>query len=177
MGEEPDYESQKPSERLSGNALPGTPRGRRSERLLSVGEGKCPGCEKQVILTVFRCVYISSRVIKVVLELSSTSKKCTAADNCQSCINRKKCFWCSKEKACKKICFPTSECPASCSFWLNCQVDIFGFLMLLLLVIMVIAFICQFCIYQYYLQRTQVYIGGRPHAVYIPHGGDPVYNE
>lgn len=45
---EPDYESQKPSERLSGNALPGTPRGRRSERLLSVGEGKCPGCEKQV---------------------------------------------------------------------------------------------------------------------------------
>lgn len=35
---EPDYESQKPLERLSGNALPGTPRGRRSERLLSVGE-------------------------------------------------------------------------------------------------------------------------------------------
>ncbi|XDA75430.1 hypothetical protein R6Z07F_005595 [Ovis aries] len=103
--------------------------------------------------------------------------ECTAADNCQSCINRKKCFWCSKEKACKKICFPNSECPASCSFWLNCQVDVFGFLMLLLLVIMVIAFICQFCIYQHYLQRTRVYIGGRPHAVYIPHGGDPVYNE
>ncbi|XP_005678956.1 PREDICTED: uncharacterized protein LOC102175547 [Capra hircus] len=103
--------------------------------------------------------------------------ECTAADNCQSCINRKKCFWCSKEKACKKICFPNSECPVSCSFWLNCQVDMFGFLMLLLLVIMVIAFICQFCIYQYYLQRTRVYIGGRPHAIYIPHGGDPVYNE
>ncbi|XP_052495012.1 PTTG1IP family member 2 [Budorcas taxicolor] len=98
--------------------------------------------------------------------------ECTAADNCQSCINRKKCFWCSKEKACKKICFPNSECPVSCSFWLNCQVDMFGFLMLLLLVIMVIAFICQFCIYQYYLQRTRVYIGGRPHTVYIPHGGD-----
>ncbi|XP_060012159.1 LOW QUALITY PROTEIN: PTTG1IP family member 2 [Lagenorhynchus albirostris] len=87
------------------------------------------------------------------------------------------CFWCSEERACKKICFPYFGCHFSSIFWLNCRVDMFGFLMLLLIAVLIIVFICQCFIYQYYLQITQVYIAGRPHTIYIPRGTAPVYNE
>ena len=71
---------------------------------------------------VFRCTCISSKLIKVVLELSSTSKKCTALNNCQSCRKKKELFLVQWRKGLqKRNCFPNSECPFSCSFWLNCQ--------------------------------------------------------
>nr|XP_058929962.1 PTTG1IP family member 2 [Kogia breviceps] len=83
------------------------------------------------------------------------------------------CFWCSEERACRKICFPYFGCHFSSIFWLNCHIDIFGFLMLLLIAILIIVFICQCFIYQYYLQTIQVYIAGRPHTTYIPRGTAP----
>ncbi|XP_059963702.1 PTTG1IP family member 2 [Mesoplodon densirostris] len=97
----------------------------------------------------------------------------TVWKKCQLCTENSKCFWCSEERACRKICFPYFGCHFSSIFWLNCHIDMFGFLMLLLIAILIIVFICQCFIYQYYLQTTQVYIAGRPHTIYIPHGTAP----
>ena len=54
---------------------------------------------------VFRCTCISSKLIKVVLELSSTSKKCTALNNCQSCIKKKELFLVQWRKVLQKKLF------------------------------------------------------------------------
>ncbi|XP_035554447.1 PTTG1IP family member 2 [Canis lupus baileyi] len=63
------------------------------------------------------------------------------------------CFWCSEERACKKMCFPYFGCQFSSVFWLNCKVDMFGFLMLLLVIILIAVLIWYCCIYHYYLQE------------------------
>ena len=54
---------------------------------------------------VFRCTCISFKLIKVVLELSSTSKKCTALNNCQSCIKKKELFLVQWRKVLQKKLF------------------------------------------------------------------------
>ncbi|KAF5927833.1 hypothetical protein HPG69_000739, partial [Diceros bicornis minor] len=63
------------------------------------------------------------------------------------------CFWCNEDKACKKFCFPYFRCRLTSAYWLNCRVDLFGFLMLLLIAILIIALIWSCCIYHYYLQE------------------------
>ncbi|XP_047610346.1 PTTG1IP family member 2 [Phacochoerus africanus] len=105
--------------------------------------------------------------------LKSVDDGCTVQKNCQMCTEDNSCFWCSQENTCKRICFPYFGCQLSSAFWLNCRIDLFGFLMLLLLIILIIAFICQYCLYLHYMHRAQVYIAGRPHSIYLPHGSAP----
>ncbi|XP_033276302.1 PTTG1IP family member 2 [Orcinus orca] len=88
----------------------------------------------------------------------SMDDACTVWKNCQLCTENNKCFWCSEERACKKICFPYFGCHFSSIFWLNCHVDMFGFLMLLLIAVLIIVFICHCFIYQYYLQTNVPFI-------------------
>ncbi|KAF6086319.1 hypothetical protein HJG60_008498 [Phyllostomus discolor] len=78
---------------------------------------------------------------------------CSLKKNCQLCTEDRTCFWCSEEQTCKKFCLLRLGCSISLVFWLNCTVDLFGFLMLLLIAILLIAFIWHCCIFQCYLQR------------------------
>ncbi|XP_066209877.1 PTTG1IP family member 2 [Saccopteryx leptura] len=87
---------------------------------------------------------------------SSGSDGCALKSNCQLCTADKNCFWCSNERVCKKFCISGFECQISSIFWLNCRVDMFGFLMLLLIAILIIAFIWHCCIIHHYL-RTYVH--------------------
>ncbi|XP_044102944.1 PTTG1IP family member 2 [Neovison vison] len=79
----------------------------------------------------------------------SLDDACTIKKNCQLCTEDKKCFWCSEESTCKKMCFPNFGCQFSSVYWANCRVDMFGFLMILLIIILITAFVWYFCICQY----------------------------
>ncbi|XP_073096102.1 PTTG1IP family member 2 [Manis javanica] len=98
---------------------------------------------------------------------------CALKKNCQLCTENTKCFWCSEEMVCKKVCFLNFGHQISYIYWLNCRVDMFGFLMLLLIAILTTAFIWSCCFYHYYLQETQVCIPGRPHTIYVHHEPTP----
>nr|KAF6418710.1 hypothetical protein HJG63_008745 [Rousettus aegyptiacus] len=87
---------------------------------------------------------------------NSVDQGCALKKNCQLCTQDKNCIWCSEEKSCQKFCLTYFECRFSSVYWLNCKVDMFGFLMLLLIIILVIAFIWHCCIFHYHLQR---YVG------------------
>ncbi|NP_001374797.1 uncharacterized LOC118827801 precursor [Canis lupus familiaris] len=98
----------------------------------------------------------------------SLDDACAAKKNCQLCTEDNKCFWCSEERACKKMCFPYFGCQFSSVFWLNCKVDMFGFLMLLLVIIL-IAVLIWYC--------SQVCIAGRPHSIFVHRGTAVGYDE
>nr|KAF6319739.1 hypothetical protein mMyoMyo1_008478 [Myotis myotis] len=83
---------------------------------------------------------------------SADNEGCASNKNCHLCIRDRKCFWCSGENVCKKFCFSNRGCQLSSSFWLSCKVDLFGFLMLLLIAILIISFIWYCCLLHYYLQ-------------------------
>ncbi|XP_045041221.1 PTTG1IP family member 2 [Desmodus rotundus] len=92
---------------------------------------------------------------------SADAEGCSLKKNCQLCTEDRKCFWCSEEQACKKFCLSYSGCQLSSVFWLSCKVDMFGFLMLLLIAILLIAFIWHCCALHWYLQGTGVCIARR----------------
>ncbi|KAM5203508.1 PTTG1IP family member 2 isoform 1-T1 [Hipposideros larvatus] len=83
---------------------------------------------------------------------SAVEDGCALKRNCQSCIENKTCFWCSERGICKKFCLSNLECQLSSAFWVSCKVDLFGFLMLLLIAILIIAFIWHCCIFHHYMQ-------------------------
>ncbi|XP_073754885.1 PTTG1IP family member 2 [Callorhinus ursinus] len=98
----------------------------------------------------------------------SLDDACAVKKNCQLCTEDKKCFWCSEEGACKKMCFPYFGCQFSSIYWSNCRVDMFGFLMLLLIIIL-IAVLIWYC--------SQVCVAGRLRTVYIHRGPTAGYDE
>ncbi|XP_044776096.1 PTTG1IP family member 2 [Neomonachus schauinslandi] len=98
----------------------------------------------------------------------SLDDACAVKKNCQLCTEDKKCFWCSEEGACKKMCLPYFGCQFSSVYWSNCRVDMFGFLMLLLIIIL-IAVLIWYC--------SQVCVAGRPRTVYIHRGPTAGYDE
>ncbi|XP_032161049.1 uncharacterized protein LOC116569139 isoform X1 [Mustela erminea] len=102
----------------------------------------------------------------------SLDDACTIKKNCQLCTEDKKCFWCSEESTCKKMCFPNFGCQFSSVYWANCRVDMFGFLMILLIIILITAFVWYFCICQ-----TRVCVPGRPATFYIHRGPTADYDE
>ncbi|KAF6301846.1 hypothetical protein mRhiFer1_008760 [Rhinolophus ferrumequinum] len=87
------------------------------------------------------------------LRTNSVEDGCQLKRNCQLCIKDKKCFWCNERLVCKKFCFLNLGCQISSSFWLNCKVDMFGFLMLLLIAVLLIVFIWHCFIFHYYLRE------------------------
>ncbi|XP_077019357.1 PTTG1IP family member 2 isoform X2 [Tamandua tetradactyla] len=104
-------------------------------------------------------------------EIHLTQKECAEKKKCNSCIEDRGCFWCSGENTCKTFCF-RSRCQLSSLFWLNCRVDMFGVLMLLLIAVLVIAFICYCLIFSCYMHE----IAGRPEGTYIHHWNRSVYD-
>ncbi|XP_027624292.1 uncharacterized protein LOC102472864 [Tupaia chinensis] len=92
---------------------------------------------------------------------------CNVRKNCQSCTGDKKCIWCSEERICKNYCFPYFGCQLSSLFWLNCRVDMFGILMLLLIAILVTTLIWYCCATYFYMQENRVYFHGRGETVPI----------
>nr|XP_036875718.1 uncharacterized protein PTTG1IP2 [Manis javanica] len=89
---------------------------------------------------------------------SADDDACALKKNCQLCTENTKCFWCSEEMVCKKVCFLNFGHQISYIYWLNCRVDMFGFLMLLLIAILTTAFIWSCCFYHYYLQEYVISI-------------------
>ncbi|XP_054351981.1 PTTG1IP family member 2 isoform X3 [Pongo pygmaeus] len=85
-------------------------------------------------------------------------EECAVKKSCQLCTEDKKCVWCSEEKACKKYCFPYFECRFSSIYWLNCKVDMFGIMMLLLIAILITGFVWYCCAYHFYLQEYAHFI-------------------
>ncbi|XP_032108982.1 uncharacterized protein PTTG1IP2 [Cebus imitator] len=96
-----------------------------------------------------------------------TEEGCAIKKSCQLCTKDKKCIWCSEEKACKKYCFPYFGCRFSSVYWLNCKVDMFGIVMLLLIAILITALFWFCCAYQFYIQdlnRNRAYFYARREA-------------
>ncbi|XP_037693412.1 uncharacterized protein PTTG1IP2 [Choloepus didactylus] len=91
--------------------------------------------------------------------------ECAEKKKCNSCIEKRGCFWCSEENTCKTFCF-RSQCHLSSLFWLNCRVDMFGILMLLLVAVLIIALICYCCIFACYIQEIETYVARRPETHY-----------
>ncbi|XP_054420167.1 PTTG1IP family member 2 [Pteronotus mesoamericanus] len=83
---------------------------------------------------------------------SADDNGCSLKKKCQLCTEDIKCFWCSEEQACKKFCLSSLGCQLSSVFWSNCKVDMFGFLLLLIIAILIIAFIWHCCVFHWYLQ-------------------------
>nr|XP_055128758.1 PTTG1IP family member 2 isoform X1 [Symphalangus syndactylus] len=94
-------------------------------------------------------------------------EECAVKKSCQLCTEDKKCVWCSEEKACKKYCFPYFGCRFSSIYWLNCKVDMFGIVMLLLIAILITGFVWYCCACHFYLQENRAYFYGRRETVPI----------
>nr|XP_020145411.1 uncharacterized protein LOC109731245 isoform X2 [Microcebus murinus] len=95
-----------------------------------------------------------------------SAEACAEQKNCKSCTEDKACIWCSEERICKKYCFPHLGCSFTSAFWLNCSVDMFGMVMLLLIAILLTAFIWYCCALYFFLHERQAYIYGR--GVMVP---------
>ncbi|XP_045420105.1 PTTG1IP family member 2 [Lemur catta] len=101
-----------------------------------------------------------------------TEQACAEKKNCNSCTEDKACIWCSEERACKKYCFPSFGCRFSSAYWLNCTVDMFGMMMLLLIAILATAFLWYCCALYFFLHdlnRRQVYVYGRDATAPVHH--------
>ncbi|XP_071071614.1 PTTG1IP family member 2 [Dasypus novemcinctus] len=95
--------------------------------------------------------------------LNKTDKDaCDVKKKCQLCVEDKRCFWCSEGNNCKNFCFPSFGCQLSSVYWLNCRVDMFGFLTLLLIAVLTIILICYCCIFCFYVQEMETYMVERP---------------
>ncbi|EDL14636.1 mCG64622, isoform CRA_a, partial [Mus musculus] len=96
------------------------------------------------------------------------AEECAQKETCPVCTRDKRCIWCREEKVCKKYCFPYSDCKFNSIFWANCNVDLFGIVMLILIVILALAFLWYCLAYYFYMQQHM--------ALYARHGQVPVYN-
>uniref|UniRef100_A0A8C6HC73 Claudin 12 n=1 Tax=Mus spicilegus TaxID=10103 RepID=A0A8C6HC73_MUSSI len=79
--------------------------------------------------------------------------ECAQKETCPVCTRDKRCIWCREEKVCKKYCFPYSDCKFNSIFWANCNVDLFGIVMLILIVILALAFLWYCLAYYFYMQQ------------------------
>ncbi|XP_031235821.1 uncharacterized protein LOC116097458 [Mastomys coucha] len=134
----------------------------------------------QILLPVFLSVALIQLIIsfsdyktkthhhwKRKIEAKYVEKECAEKETCPLCTQDKRCIWCREEKVCKKFCFPYSDCKFNSIFWANCKVDLFGIVMLILIVILTIAFLWYCLAYYFYIQT----------AIYDPRAGQvPGYN-
>ncbi|XP_076422390.1 PTTG1IP family member 2 isoform X2 [Peromyscus maniculatus bairdii] len=74
------------------------------------------------------------------LKTKHVETECAQKQTCPLCTQDKRCIWCREEKLCKKYCFPYSDCKFNSIFWANCRVDMFGIVMLILVVLLAVGF-------------------------------------
>ncbi|KAM4873800.1 PTTG1IP family member 2 [Thomomys bottae] len=91
----------------------------------------------------------------------SLEEVCARKKTCQLCTEDRKCIWCSEERTCKKSCFPYAGCRFNSIFWRNCNVDMFGIMMLIIIGILLLLFIWYCCVCSFYMNQRQIYIYGR----------------
>nr|XP_034374829.1 uncharacterized protein LOC117720464 [Arvicanthis niloticus] len=103
------------------------------------------------------------------IEAKYVEQECAQKQTCPLCTQDKRCIWCREERVCKKYCFPYSDCKFNSIFWANCNVDLFGLVMLILIVVLIIAFVWYCLVYYFYMQEYM--------AFYYARGGQlPGYN-
>ncbi|XP_078199042.1 PTTG1IP family member 2 isoform X2 [Callithrix jacchus] len=112
------------------------------------------------------CISIRPFKFSVALHMSkggheAQTSSCCHVKNIFTSPSAMICIWCSEEKACKKYCFPYFGCRFSSVYWLNCKVDMFGIMTLLLIAILITALFWFCCAYHSYLQENRVYFYAR----------------
>ncbi|XP_036037761.1 uncharacterized protein LOC118580052 [Onychomys torridus] len=100
------------------------------------------------------------------LEAKYVERECAQKQTCPLCTQDKRCIWCREEKVCKKYCFPYSDCKFNSIFWANCRVDMFGIVMLILVVLLAVGFFWYCIAYHLHMQERQI-------IYYARNGGVP----
>ncbi|XP_037059319.1 uncharacterized protein Pttg1ip2 [Peromyscus leucopus] len=95
------------------------------------------------------------------LKTKHVETECAQKQTCPLCTQDKRCIWCREEKLCKKYCFPYSDCKFNSIFWANCRVDMFGIVMLILVVLLAVGFFWYCLAYYLYMQERQIFYYAR----------------
>ncbi|XP_021090853.2 PTTG1IP family member 2 [Mesocricetus auratus] len=95
------------------------------------------------------------------LQAKYVETECAQKQTCPLCTKDKRCIWCREERVCKKYCFPYSDCKFNSIFWANCRVDLFGIVMLILVVLLAVGFLWYCLAYYFYMQERQAFYQAR----------------